>query len=152
MNLLQLKNVFRLLALGAAIVLAPFPAKADLLLVGDFNGDSSGIKAYDATTGASQGTFVPFNSGGLTFPLGGAIGPDRNLYVSNSNNETVLRYNGTTGAFVNVFVPAVDDPAALIFRSGSLYVASSSDPGSVSRFNANTGAFVDTFVAPGSGG
>ena len=116
----------------------------------------SGVKLYNGSTGASQGIFVPFNSGGLTFPLGGAIGPDGNLYVSNSDGDDVLRYNGVTGAFINTFIPdgtgGLADPAGLIFRNGLLYVAQSSLAGAVSRFNATTGAFVDTFVAPGSGG
>src|SRR6266404_2978663 len=115
MNIPQLKTLARLLAMAAAFVLASLTARADGLLVGDFNGTNSGVKLYNGTTGVFEKIFVPYNSGGLTFPLGGAIGPDGNLYVSNSDMETVLRYNSTTGAFIDAFVPSgtggLGDPA-----------------------------------------
>ena len=76
--------------------------------------------------GAFLGTFVPAGSGGLANPVGLLFGPDgRNdgkldlyvassvVYLTGSNSETfaarpgtseVLRYDGTTGAFLGTFV------------------------------------------------
>jgi outer membrane protein assembly factor BamB len=146
------------LALAAGLLLLSLnvlgvpEANADLF-VGNFFGSSSDVLRYNGRTGAIVSTFVPPGSGNL-FPLGGAFGPDGNFYLSESNTDSILRYNGKTGAFINAFVPSggVANPAALVFRHGFLYVASSSVPGSVQRFNATTGAFVDAFVAPVIGG
>jgi sugar lactone lactonase YvrE len=130
-------------------------AQADLF-VGNFFGSDSGVLQYDGTTGAFKSVFVPFNSGGLTFPLGGSFGPDGNLYVSNSDGENVLRYNGTTGAFINTFVSDVEDPAGQVFRGGFFHVSNSADPGAVTRYNATSGAPDPPpdgfFVTSGSGG
>jgi DNA-binding beta-propeller fold protein YncE len=56
-------------------------------------------------------------------PLYLAIGPDRNIYVSSSDASgsagSVLRFNGRTGAFIDVFLPAVDGgPRGLAFALG----------------------------------
>jgi DNA-binding beta-propeller fold protein YncE len=56
-------------------------------------------------------------------PLYVAIGPDRNIYVSSSDASgsagSVLRFNGKTGAFIDVFMPAVDGgPRGLAFALG----------------------------------
>jgi hypothetical protein len=48
-------------------------------------------------------TFVSALDGGVS---GLVFGPDNNLYASNVNNSRVLRYDGTTGAFIDVFVPS----------------------------------------------
>jgi hypothetical protein len=75
----------------------------------------------------------------------------------------VLRYDGTTGAFLNVFVAADSNPfgenssgrpRGLVFGpDGNLYVASfSADHPSVLRFDGRTGVLIDAFVPEGSGG
>jgi hypothetical protein len=68
----------------------------------------------------------------------------------------VLRYDGTTGAFMGAFVPmgsgGLQAPVDLVFgRDGNLYV-SNVFPDSVLRYDGVTGAFVDAFVPEGSGG
>jgi len=67
------------------------------------------------------------------------------LYLNSQNTDEVLRYNGTTGAFMNAFVSMGDGglnrPTGLVFGpDGNLYV--SSDPtNEVLRYNSTTGAF-----------
>jgi hypothetical protein len=52
-------------------------------------------------------------------PAGLAFGPDLNRYVAEQTLDGVLRYNGTTGQFINAFVPTqsggLDTPVGLLF-------------------------------------
>ena len=53
-----------------------------------------------------------------------AFGPDRNLYVSSSDNGgnmgSVLRFNGTTGAFIDVFAANIEGgPRGIAFGIGA---------------------------------
>lgn len=93
--------------------------------------------------------------GGLSDPRGITFGPDGNLYVSSAQTDSILRYDSTTGAFIDEFVSSgsggLDFPNELAFRDGFLYVVSSLSD-SVLRYDASNGAFVDEFVSSGSGG
>src|SRR5205085_7993505 len=84
------------------------------------------------------------------------VGPDGDWYVSSGNTNQVLRYGGTTGAFLGVFVAAgsggLNNPRALTFGpDGNLYVSSSAS-NAVLRYSGQTGAFLGAFVPAGSGG
>ena len=68
----------------------------------------------------------------------------------------MLRYDGTTGQFMDVFVPAdllwLDAPRGLAFGpDGNLYVASLNTD-DVLRYDGATGAILGAFVKAGSGG
>jgi hypothetical protein len=114
----------------------------------------------DARIGQSGGAFVPqSNNGGLNNATAMAWGPDGNLYVGSLNTNQVLRFDGTTGAFLGTFLDAstglvADAPfmQGLQFRpDGKLYVLSRTTA-EVQRFDAATGAFLDVFIPSGSGG
>ena len=75
--------------------------ESDLLLA-DFWGGTA--EKYDGQSG-SQLQEYPSNAG-LTGPADVLIGPDGLLYVSGYMSNTVVRYNASTGAFVDVFVSA----------------------------------------------
>lgn len=71
---------------------------------------------------------------GLVRPYGNAFGPDGNLYVSSFRTNEILRFNGQTGEFIDVFasdnngglgtVGGLNGPNGLLFGpDGSLYVA-----------------------------
>lgn len=68
-------------------------------------GETDGrVWKFDGVTGASLGLFVTLaDNGGLSRPDGITFGPDGNLYVSSSDTNNVLRYSGTSGAFLDVF-------------------------------------------------
>ncbi len=63
--------------------------------------------------------FVAPGAGGLSYPAGLAFGPDGHLYVSSAGNDRILRYDGASGAFIDVFSRAPDgvlrQPRALLF-------------------------------------
>lgn len=93
-------------------------------------------------------------------PLGNpaciVVGPDGHLYTANAATSSVTRFNASTGAFIDAFVPSgsggLTGALGLTFGpDGDLYVASR-DNDSVLRYHGTTGAFLGTFVAPGSGG
>jgi N-acetylneuraminic acid mutarotase len=135
--------------------------------VGTIVDDDVGISVADATAkegdagiGQSLGAFVPQSAnGGLNRSTAMAWGPDGNLYVGSLNTNQVLRYDGTTGAFLGTFIDAgtsldKDSPfmQGLQFRpDGKLYVLSR-NTAEVQRFDALTGAFIDDFIPAGSNG
>jgi hypothetical protein len=109
------------------------------------------------------------------YPASMTFGPDGNLYVGEHFNvNAVTRFNGSTGAFIDVFVPPPPAPPALpigpgvvvgpsqvLFGpDGRFYVVNfgyvngfySSNEDKVARYNGSTGAFVSDFVTDGSGG
>jgi outer membrane protein assembly factor BamB len=99
---------------------------------------------------------VTAGSGGLNQPHGFIFGPDGNIYSSSSFTNQILRYNGTTCAFMDVFVSAgsggLNRPVNVIFGpDGNLYVSSSASH-EVIRYNGTTGAFMNVFVCAGCGG
>jgi sugar lactone lactonase YvrE len=67
----------------------------------------------------------------LSGPTGMAFDNDGNLYVADSFANTILKFDGQTGASLGVFADATDGltgPSALQFRAGSLYVANLGSP------------------------
>ena len=107
------------------------------------------------------GRFINDNSGGLSTPRSSIFGPDANhdglpdLYVVSSGSNAILRYDGISGAYLDMFVtPAsggLNSPGDLTFGpDGNLYV-SSFGGNQVLRYDGTTGAFLDV-VANGLSG
>ncbi|MCA9081421.1 MAG: cadherin domain-containing protein, partial [Planctomycetaceae bacterium] len=96
------------------------------------------------TNGTLIGTFVAAGSGGLNGSAGMAFGPNGDLYVASYVNSQVLRFDGTTGDFVEVVVSSgtggLDSPLGLNFGpDGQLYVASRGG-NKILRFDPETGS------------
>jgi DNA-binding beta-propeller fold protein YncE len=101
--------------------------------------------------------FVSAGSGGLSLAKDVVQGPDGNVYVASAGTNSVLRYNGSTGTFIDSFVAAgsggLTAPYGVAFGpDGNFYVSSTGTNQAVLRYNGATGAFIDTYVAPASGG
>jgi glucose/arabinose dehydrogenase len=130
-------------------------AGADSLYIGDA-GDNT-VKQFDATTGKFEGTFVAMESGGLHGPRGLIFDREGNLLVANQNVNLpipgdILRFDGTSGAFDNVSVPATDPngpfaPRGIVLGPNNiLYIADIVAPDNMSdgkveeyRYDAETG-------------
>lgn len=73
--------------------------------------------------GNNTSLFIASRSGGLESPSAMAFGPDGRLYVSSAGNDKVLRFDGSTGAFIDTYIEAparvpsgvLDEPRALAF-------------------------------------
>ena len=125
------------------------------------------IRRYDARTGAplgrpgaaaDDGEFVKGHEQGMgtADPQFFAFGPDGNIYAASTATSRVLRYHGTTGEFIDEFVPALtadmQNPSGLTFGAdGHLYVGSTTTD-RVLRFHGSTGEYLGDFVTAGSGG
>src|SRR5260370_21779858 len=92
-------------------------------------------------------TWGVFGSGGrLWTAVGVAFGPDANLYVASRDTSSVIRYDGSTGSFIDTFVPSgsggLSLTEALLFGpAGNLYVTEISGNRGL-RYNASTAAFL----------
>jgi DNA-binding beta-propeller fold protein YncE len=145
------------------------PDSGSFLVVGSFDTDQ--VLHYDAGTGAFVDEFVGRRNNGLNQPWGLIFGPhDGNLYVSTGHFQgpgqlkAVLRYDGTTGAFIDQFIAngQLTQPHAITFGpDGHFYVGdrllhdasgARGAGGRIVRFNGQSGAFIDEFVPLNSGG
>ncbi len=133
------------------------PARESYLLVSSHA--TNRVLRYHAETAEFIDTFVPAGSGGLDGPMTLVFGSDGHLYVTCGptmqglrHNGRVLRYDGETGDFIDVFVSPVSSPIGLAFGpDGNLYVGNFHDA-SVHRFDGSTGETLGTFVASHAGG
>ncbi|MGM3308696.1 hypothetical protein ACSQ6I_22430 [Anabaena sp. WFMT] len=131
--------------------------KSDLYIASRSEVGGSSILRFDGQTGNFIDVFVGDNpdteldeSGGLVRPYGIAYGPDGNFYVASFLSDQILRYNGSTGEFVDVFaqgngqVGGLNGPNGLLFINNSLYVTTQ---GSVAEVNPDTGEAFPDFSA-----
>jgi sugar lactone lactonase YvrE len=117
------------------------------LYVTDTNGPNKGAVYKFSPAGSFLGTFIAPGSGGLSNAKAIVWGPDGNAYVSSYFNSEVIRYNGTTGAFLNVFATGSGGFEDLTFGpDGNLYVASYGD-GAVYHYRGSDGAPLGAFIS-----
>src|SRR5262249_37538639 len=126
------------------------------LYVGGVN--SHNIVRYDGETGAFIDEFVPAGSGGLVGVEGFEFGSDGDLYVANDATSlgqpgSVLRFDGNTGAFIDVFVPpgsgGLSRANDLHFGPDGFLYVSSFDTHNILRYDPLNGSFQGVFVSGG---
>ena len=82
------------------------------------NAGSKDLSKFDSS-GNFLGRFISAGSGGLGRPSCLTIGPDDNIYICSSDTNQVLKYDGASGAFLNVFVDTaaggLNQPVSLVF-------------------------------------
>ena len=102
-------------------------------------GTSNGVKRYNNLTGEDTGMFATHASINNAVDL--AFGPDGNLYVTSHLTSEIYRFNGTTGAFIDVFANSssgLNGPTGLTFGpDGKLYVCSAWG-NQILRYNTST--------------
>jgi outer membrane protein assembly factor BamB len=124
-------------------------ANASFSTAQDLTGRPGSVGSLRHTTSV----FVPSGSGGLNYNEDLAFN-NGSLYVASRGNNTILRYDAASGAFLGTFASGngLNQPLGVIFGpDGNLYVGNYGT-NSVLRFNGATGAFMGTYVAAGSGG
>jgi hypothetical protein len=140
-----------------------FGPDGDLYLSTNAGKLPSEVLRFDSNTGAPKGMFIPTGSGGLQGDNCILFGPDGNFYAAGSDLPGILRFNGTTGAFRDVFVPSYPhgnfvNPRSLAFGpDGDLYAIATApgqpsenatDPDRIVRYDGVTGALLGEFIAP----
>jgi WD40 repeat protein len=107
------------------------------------------ILRYDGHTGAFLDAFIQNGANGLPanaldYPVDLAYGPDGALYVSSQLNDSVLRFDAISGAFLGTFISSgrggLDGPSGIQFHNGDLFV-SGRFSSRVYRYDGTTGAF-----------
>ncbi|PSN15648.1 hypothetical protein C7293_06235 [filamentous cyanobacterium CCT1] len=129
----------------------------DLYVTNGKTSGTSSVLRFDGTTGEFIDAFVSDDpateideTGGLIRPYELAFGPDGNLYVASFLSDQILRYNGKTGAFIDVYSKGngrsggLNGPNGLLFVNGSLYVTTQ---GSIATENPITGDIFPSFDA-----
>ncbi len=96
------------------------------------------------------GDFVPSGAGGLDYPTGLIISPGGELLVSSRNANSILAYDGTTGAVIGTFVGpgagGLVQPFGLTYGpNGNLFVTSAANE--ILEFHGTSGSFVGKLVS-----
>ena len=119
---------------------------------------SDAIVRYNST----PGTFTSFATapGVMDGPTAMLYGADGNLYVLCEFSHNVLRFNGTSGAFIDEFISTaalgaagVTDPDDMeLGPDGNFYLTShgSSVAAAIWKFSGTTGAFISNFATFGA--
>ncbi len=110
------------------------------------------VLQYNGTTGVFIGTFVAAGSGGLTSPFGLTFGPNGNLFVGSDNQ--VFEYDGTSGAFVRIFVSSADNGGlsqsrGLLFKPDGNLLVASYNTDAILEYDGTTGAFLGVWNSGG---
>ena len=77
------------------------------------------------------------------------FGPDENLYVASFDTDEILRFDGQTGEFIDVFASSggLNGPIGMVFdKSNSRFFVSSYNSDQIFQYDSNTGEFQKVLV------
>ncbi len=95
--------------------------------------------------GTPLGDFI--TDAALSFGHDISIGPDNHLYVASRTTNSVRKYNGATGAFMETFVALASAPTDIEFIGNTLYVSTSNAGGDLRSYDVTTKAFQNNNLA-----
>ena len=140
--------IARKLAIGAIVVAGfmPTASQADMLVTSWYPGR---VLRYDENTGTLLGpTYLTNNSTGVPLQQadGMVFGRDGNIYVTVSQSNQIVRLNGQTWAFIDVFATnGLGVPAAIrTGPDGNFYVCNNSS-NNIAVLDGQTGALLRSF-------
>lgn len=124
--------------------------------------EDDAVLRFDGVSGAPLGRFVGDDpatpedeGGGLDAPTAAAFLPNGDLAVASFTQDRVLRFDGTTGAFLGELIAAGTSPlngpdaGMAVGPDGRLYVPSFNN-NRILRYDLD-GTFLDTFAPPAAG-
>jgi uncharacterized delta-60 repeat protein len=124
------------------------------LIIGNAASGTDGflyMVGYDPNTGlgdiAGAQTLNTPTPSDLDWAADVIVGPNGDIYATGYQSGNVVRFDGTTGAFVEEFVTTTQPVSIAFGPDGNLYVAS--DLGHVKRFDGTTGDYIDDFLTLG---
>ncbi len=96
-------------------------------------------------TGTENGTDFSLNAGGAV------LGPDGNLYLGSRSGGNIVRFDSTTGEFIDIFVATndVSFPRGFVFDDDFLFLGNGADPTSgiggatIQQYDGTTGELID---------
>jgi hypothetical protein len=144
------ESIMRWIGLVAVVLCFAVPSLgAPYLLVANHQGGNS-VSKYDLD-GNWQGYFVSPGSGGLANAVGLQRGADGHVYVASEGTAQILRYDGATGAFIDVFAsgPQLQFAGYLATGPGGDFYAAGVGNNSVVRIDQTTGGIVGTAASGG---
>ena len=141
--------------------LSPHCVAADLLMTGGganqvvrFNGSTTTLFASDPDPSGSDSSPTKMHA-----PVALAYDTSGNLLVLNEFSKNVLKFNGTSGAFIGSFIDTatlgshgISDPDDMeVGPDGNLYIMSHFNEGgnNIQKFDRSTGAYIGVFAAAG---
>lgn len=126
---------------------------ADSLLYAAIASPVNRVERFNVMTSTSLGYFTP--SGRLNNPQSLVFGTAGDLFVHSQNDYDIVRFDGTTGAFKQIFINQnypFNPSAGLAFGpGGNLYTTNLTaghlgENDGIDRYNGTTGAFIDHFI------
>ena len=81
------------------------------------------------------------------------FGPDKNLYVSSFDTDEILRFDGTTGEFIDVFASrsGLDGPVGILFdENTSSFFVTSNNNNKIFQYHSKDGSFLNIFANEGN--
>jgi len=134
---------FTLATLAAAPTKAAAPAGQPMYIANNEIPGAGTVKEYSSTSGTTAGGFTTISSSDPT----ALAASSSDLYVGDSNTDTVKAYSPTTGAQISAvtfttITGVIPNALAVTSDGADLFVASNA--GTVKEYNASSGAEINT--------